>query len=387
MATWVRSGTGTSPSALDKNGPIEGAVSLDNATAPALFDPAGVTSVRFQWRLNISTGLSNDTWDDHMAVRYSTPGGDGAGVDDANAGHTTSGAYDKDQTDNAPSTGLSTANWEAGELLDNDGADIGWADVSKSGAWDGTTGSIPVANVTVTITYTEAAAGQDMTPGLASLGGVTAFAPTVVLGPAPQDTTPGLATSLVSGFEPTVVPGAVAITAALVVSLVVAFTPTVSQVGPSQGTTPALATSIVSAFDPTVTVGAVDIAPPLASSLVTSFAPIVAELATTTIAEVALEAAEDPLNSTHRLKVRLRGVPAGGTALVSLYEGGTLRASYTPTVGTSWAQHSYSLSTGEADSITDYTDLRVRIEESPLSSTGWLQASWIELDLAGGRAG
>ena len=53
MATWVRSIAST---LATQNASIDGPVTLDNDTAPADFDPAGVTAVRIQATLDVQSG-------------------------------------------------------------------------------------------------------------------------------------------------------------------------------------------------------------------------------------------------------------------------------------------------------------------------------------------
>ena len=155
MATWVWTGTGTAPSATDSGAPITGSIPLSKGTTPADWDPAGVTSVRIQWRLSITGTLNDDTWHDHQQAELNTPGGIAASVDVGSAPNRSAiGDYDKDATDNSPNTGLTTANWEAATLDPTDLPQTGWADVNKSKGWDGSTGTMTVSAVTVTITYT-----------------------------------------------------------------------------------------------------------------------------------------------------------------------------------------------------------------------------------------
>jgi len=89
----------------------------------------------------------------------------------------------------------------------------------------------------------------------------------------------------------------------------------------------------------------------------------------------------DPATSIdHTIIVRHKG-STSGNATVKLLEGVTERATFALTVTTSWAETLYTLSSGETDAITDYTNLRITIEENPLSETGWLQISQIHMRL------
>lgn len=81
------------------------------------------------------------------------------------------------------------------------------------------------------------------------------------------------------------------------------------------------------------------------------------------LCEIALGSLTDPISSSnHTLSYRYR---AQGTEsmnlVVSLMQGATLIASQTHTgVGSSFVDGTLTLSAGEANAITDYTDLRVR---------------------------
>ena len=114
--------------------------------------------------------------------------------------------------------------------------------------------------------------------------------------------------------------------------------------------------------------------------------------------EVALTSSlADPEVSTgHVVRVRLAkadtGVPPSTTGntqnmTVTLYQGATLIATVRSSAAVgAWAQTDYTLTAGEANSITDYTDLRVRID-SPASGGGAPgnrrggAVSWVVLEL------
>jgi hypothetical protein len=83
---------------------------------------------------------------------------------------------------------------------------------------------------------------------------------------------------------------------------------------------------------------------------------------TASTAEIALGDGLDPLSSAgHVVRFRAKGV---GTLLVSLYQGTTLIASYTPTLTGAFQTFSFTLSGAEADSITNYGDLRLKFASS-----------------------
>ena len=76
--------------------------------------------------------------------------------------------------------------------------------------------------------------------------------------------------------------------------------------------------------------------------------------------EVKLDPCIDPLlSTTHKIKIRVRGVTP---IKIQLFEGATLRAesgTFNPT--NTYQTFEYTLSGGEIDSITDYSDLRIRV--------------------------
>jgi len=77
--------------------------------------------------------------------------------------------------------------------------------------------------------------------------------------------------------------------------------------------------------------------------------------------EVALQPVTDPTRSDAHM-ITVRAVVGGGTARVRLYQGSTLIASFATSgpVGV-YGTSTYTLTAAEADAITDYTDLRLRL--------------------------
>lgn len=74
--------------------------------------------------------------------------------------------------------------------------------------------------------------------------------------------------------------------------------------------------------------------------------------------EVKLGFGFDPLSSTgHTIRYRAKG---NGTLTVYLYQGTTLIASHVPTLTSGFQTFTFTLTSTEADSITSYTDLRLR---------------------------
>lgn len=119
---------------------------------------------------------------------------------------------------------------------------------------------------------------------------------------------------------------------------------------------------------------------------------ILGENSTNDSCEVALSAVTDPeSSSSHIVRYRYRKNASSGNTRniqVFLYQGGTLIASgtaHTPTT-TTWTAGTFTLTGTQADNITDYTDLRLRITQS--GTTGGSagnrrhpQLSWAELEV------
>lgn len=79
-------------------------------------------------------------------------------------------------------------------------------------------------------------------------------------------------------------------------------------------------------------------------------------------AEVGLGVASDPVSSTgHIIRYRAKGT---GTLTVKLMQGTTTIATHVPTLTTSYQDFSFTLSGAEADSITDYSNLRLQFVSS-----------------------
>jgi hypothetical protein len=83
------------------------------------------------------------------------------------------------------------------------------------------------------------------------------------------------------------------------------------------------------------------------------------------VLEVQFEAADDPgVSSGHQVDYRLRVLNAGSYSVTAaLFQGGTQIATETRTTGltSSFQTFTLTLSGGEADAITDYADLRLRV--------------------------
>jgi len=82
----------------------------------------------------------------------------------------------------------------------------------------------------------------------------------------------------------------------------------------------------------------------------------------TSTAEVGLSSASDPAVSTgHIIRYRAKGT---GTLTVKLMQGATTIATHVPTLTTSFQTFTFTLSGAEADSITDYSNLRLQFVSS-----------------------
>ena len=112
------------------------------------------------------------------------------------------------------------------------------------------------------------------------------------------------------------------------------------------------------------------------------------------IMEVSLTDLTDPAISTgHIVRIRMeKGQSGGGSpgtvnAIVDLYQTTTLIATNTfSAVANGLATFSFTLSSGEADNITDYDALRVRVDadKSAGARTSWLEVSGIEFETPSG---
>jgi hypothetical protein len=93
----------------------------------------------------------------------------------------------------------------------------------------------------------------------------------------------------------------------------------------------------------------------------------------TTQCEVALAAVTDPVGNTlHTINVRALAVgsAAGEKLTWYLYEGASLRATSAATTISrdTITDYSYTLSAAEADSLTAYTDLRIRLAQTTIGT-------------------
>ncbi len=106
--------------------------------------------------------------------------------------------------------------------------------------------------------------------------------------------------------------------------------------------------------------------------------------------EVGLSNVTDPGGNTgYWLRLQIRGEGSGGPerCAIALFEGATQRAiSGNFTSRAAWALQSYQLTTGEADSITAFTDLRIKLISDNLGGgeTMWVTQAFLEVpDVSG----
>lgn len=106
----------------------------------------------------------------------------------------------------------------------------------------------------------------------------------------------------------------------------------------------------------------------------------------TSLFEVGLTNVDDPLSSADHV-VRWRWYSTGSGAkekmTIRLLEGATVRATCVleANVDRAWTAKSYTLSAGEADSIGDYTDLRIDFQVTQQGGSEACQISWAELEV------
>ncbi len=111
---------------------------------------------------------------------------------------------------------------------------------------------------------------------------------------------------------------------------------------------------------------------------------ITAASGSTATAEVSLSNISDPLASTgHIVRWRMKANRTNKACQLTVYllQGTSTIASqvYTQSIGTSFNTYTITLTSGEADSITDYTDLRFRFYQSACTQN-YFQVSWAEFE-------
>jgi hypothetical protein len=99
---------------------------------------------------------------------------------------------------------------------------------------------------------------------------------------------------------------------------------------------------------------------------------------TNTVCELGLSNVTDPASSSgHVVNFRAKKTGAVAALIVMLFQGGTQIATYSPTITTSYAAYSYTLSGAEADAITDYTNLRIKLDGTT-GSTPTIEVSYVD---------
>lgn len=103
------------------------------------------------------------------------------------------------------------------------------------------------------------------------------------------------------------------------------------------------------------------------------------------VMELLLQAGVDPVSSAgHVMQWRARRHGAWydvAYLTVELYQGATLIATGSSGHGTSYTTATYMLTSTEADAITDYTDLRMRVQLASSIGTAHLHLTALELTL------
>lgn len=96
--------------------------------------------------------------------------------------------------------------------------------------------------------------------------------------------------------------------------------------------------------------------------------------------ELGLSSVTDPESSSdHVIRVRAKRLAGGATGTAVLYEGATPRATLTLSLGTSYATAEYTLSSGEADSIGNYANLSIRLNQGANNKA--ISVSWVEFEV------
>ncbi len=110
--------------------------------------------------------------------------------------------------------------------------------------------------------------------------------------------------------------------------------------------------------------------------------------------ELGLTTLTDPGGSSsgadYHLRVRMQGTGSGGPErlMILLFEGATQRAASGNFASrAAWTTQTYTLTAGEADAISNFADLRVKLTSSNLAETEDMWASWVEFEIPSPPAG
>lgn len=104
------------------------------------------------------------------------------------------------------------------------------------------------------------------------------------------------------------------------------------------------------------------------------------------VCEIGLSSVDDPQSSSNhtlRLRAKANGTGAGEKWTVQLKQGSTIIS--TPlnaaNISRSWTDLSFTLTSGEADSITDYSALSVYMTPTTAGASESVDVSWMELEV------
>lgn len=104
-----------------------------------------------------------------------------------------------------------------------------------------------------------------------------------------------------------------------------------------------------------------------------------------TTCEIGLSDLTDPVgnvNHTFRWKMQGTGSGQGERLDVALFDGATqIAILINQTSRGAWAEKTYTLTTLEADAITDYTDLRLKFTTTNLGATEDMWCTWAEFEV------
>lgn len=104
---------------------------------------------------------------------------------------------------------------------------------------------------------------------------------------------------------------------------------------------------------------------------------------TETTATIGLSNVSDPgVSSGHVVRYRAQKTTTpSGSLTVRLFQGSTEIANQTPTLTTSWVLYTFTLSDAQANSITDYSDLRLQFTGSSNNASRFVNVSWAEFEV------
>lgn len=99
-----------------------------------------------------------------------------------------------------------------------------------------------------------------------------------------------------------------------------------------------------------------------------------------TTCEIRLSDATDPISSSgHIIRVRAKASTGENSITVSLLQGANLIHSYDISSGITYSTNEHTLTATETNSISDYTDLRLRFDNTQISGISYI--SWVEFEI------